>query len=191
VLSLTGFGLHRATRHDVGAAVSYDPTSRQLTFTLPRFTGADLSSASLVGRPVVVNFYASWCTVCRQEMPDFERLSREVDGRVAVIGVNPQTNDDDDAQAALVEQTGVTYPTVRDRDDRLLRVFDPSGALPTTVFLDATGRVERVVNGRLTEGQLTRVLAADFGIKVTHTLPDRSAFRTGPPTPVLSRGRRR
>ena len=187
-VTLTGVGLEHAHQRDHGAAVSYDPQTRRLSFTLPLFSGGQLSTKSLAGHPVVLNFYASWCAICQQEMPDFQRLSLESAGKVTVLGVNPQTHDDDAAQASLVAATGVTYPTVRDRNDALLRVFDPSGALPTTVFLDARGRVDRVVNGQLTEGQLTRILAADFAIDIRHTLPDRSALRTGPPaTPTRPR----
>ena len=183
-----GVGWQGATRHDAGAAVEYGTGTRRLSFTLPQFRGGALTTDALRGRPAVVNFYASWCAVCRQEMPEFERFAQEVSGRVAVIGVNPQSNDDDAAQAELVAQTGVTYPTARDRGDVLLRVFDPSGALPTTLFLDAQGQVVRVVNGQLTEGQLTRIVAADFGIQVQHTFGDRAAPRTGPP-PARGPGR--
>ena len=176
-----GVGWRGATQQDTGAAVEYDTGTRRLSFSLPQFAGGALTTDALRGRPVVLNFYASWCAVCREEMPEFERFAQEVSDRVAVIGVNPQSNDDDAAQADLVARTGVTYPTVRDRADALLRVFDPSGALPTTVFLDAGGRVVRVVNGQLTEGQLTRIVAADFGVQVQHTLGDRAEPRTGPP----------
>jgi thiol-disulfide isomerase/thioredoxin len=190
VVSIAWFGTQQATQDDGDASVRYDAASKRLSFTLPRFSGGQLQTQSLLGRPVIVNFYASWCSVCRAEMPEFERLSRDAAGQVAVIGVNPQVNDDDASQADLVAETGVTYPTVRDRNDTLLRVFNPSGALPTTVFLDAAGRVHRVVYGQLTEGQLTRILAADFGIQVTPTLPDRSGLRTRLPTvsPAPSHG---
>lgn len=182
-----GVGWRQATRHDAGATVEYDRGSKLLSFSLPRFAGGDLTTEALRGGPVVLNFYASWCAICREEMPEFERFAQEVSGRVAVIGVNPQSNDDDPSQATLVAQTGVTYPTVRDRADTLLRVFNPSGALPTTVFLDSRGTVVRVVNGQLTEGQLTRIAATDFGIEVQHTLGDRAAPRTGPPPTRSSR----
>jgi thiol-disulfide isomerase/thioredoxin len=95
-----GVGWERAARHDAGAAVEYDAGTRLLSFTLPQFTGGALTTDALRGRPAVVNFYASWCSVCRQEMPEFERFAQEASGRVTVIGVNPQSNDDDAAQAA-------------------------------------------------------------------------------------------
>lgn len=70
-------------------------------------------------------------------MPDFQRIAQDAGGKVTIVGVNPQSNDDDASQAALVANSAVTYPTLRDRNDTLLRVFNTSGALPTTVFLDS------------------------------------------------------
>lgn len=181
VLVLAGGGLLRTSGHARAASVSFDRHSQRLDFTLPLFSGGQLSSAALRGRPVVLNFYASWCAICRQEMPDFERIAQDAGGKVAIVGVNPQSNDDDASQAALVAASAVTYPTVRDRSDALLRVFNTSGALPTTVFLNSSGTVVRVVNGLLTEGKVARILAADFGVVVRTQTPDRTARRTGPP----------
>ena len=180
--ALTVFGLAQATRTDPGARVSFNRQTQRLAFTLPLFSGGQLSSTALRGKPMVVNFYASWCAICLQEMPDFERIQQDAHGQVSVVGVNPQSNDDDASQAALVAQTGVTYLTVRDRNDELLRAFNTSGALPTTLFLDARGQVVRVYNGLLTETKIARILAGDFGVHLDTQTPDRSRFRTGPPT---------
>ncbi len=183
-------GLGRTASQDPRASVSFDRHSRRLAFTLPLFSGGELSSQALRGRPVILNFYASWCGICRQEMPDFQRIQQDGRGQVTVVGVNPQSNDDDGRQAVLVAQTGISYPTVRDRDDVLLRVFDTSGALPVTVFLDRTGAVVRVVNGQLTEGKIARILAAEFGVSLRTQTPDRSTFRTGPPATPTRPGSR-
>lgn len=182
LIALTVFGVVGATRTDPGARVSFNGKTQRLAFTLPLFSGGQLSSTALRGKPMVVNFYASWCAICLQEMPDFERIQQDAHGQVSVVGVNPQSNDDDAGQAALVVHTGVTYPTVRDRNDALLRTFNTSGALPTTLFLDADGQVVRVYNGLLTEPKIARILAADFGVHLNTQTPDRSTFRTGPPT---------
>jgi cytochrome c biogenesis protein CcmG/thiol:disulfide interchange protein DsbE len=175
-----GLGVSRVTRDDPAAQVSYDPGTQRLDFALPLFSGGQLTSAELRGTPVVLNFYASWCQLCRQEMPDFERIAEDAGDRVAVIGVNPQSNDNDAAQARLVADSGVRYRTVRDRQDGLLRAFNPTGALPTTVFLGADGVVVRVVNGLLTEGKVARILAADFGVEMQTQTPDRTARRPEP-----------
>ncbi|GAC1610148.1 MAG: hypothetical protein NVS3B26_15360 [Mycobacteriales bacterium] len=169
-----------AVRHQRGTAVSLDARTRELSFRLASFSGGELTSAQLQGRPFILNFYASWCGVCQQEMPDFQRVAQDVKGAVRIIGVNPQDHDTDAAQAALVRSTGVTYPTVRDPDSAFLRLFNTSGALPTTVFVDASGTVVGVYNGALTEGKVVRFLRGYFGVVVNSTLPDRTRFRTPP-----------
>jgi len=150
---------------DEALAVSYDRDSRVLDFSLASFTGQTVGSEALRGTPVVLNFYASWCTICDRELPDFERVAQQLDGRVQVLGVNPQSNDTDQAQAAMIERNGVTYPTLRDPADELLRQFNTTGGLPTTVFVDADGVVRKVHNGLLTEPLLLDEIAASLGVQ--------------------------
>ena len=145
--------------------VSYDPDSRVLDFTAETFTGETVSSAQLIGTPVVLNFYASWCAVCDRELPDFQRVSERLDGQVQFLGVNPQSNDTDAAQAAMIERNGVTYPTVRDPRDDLLRPFNTTGGLPTTLFVDGDGVVRKVHNGLLTEQLLLEEIARSLGVR--------------------------
>src|SRR4029450_12103072 len=73
---------------------------------------ADLGK--LEGRVVVVNFWASWCVPCRTELPDLQKVSGEFAGQpVTFIGVD--ASDERAAAAKLLSRTGVTYPTVYDR----------------------------------------------------------------------------
>jgi cytochrome c biogenesis protein CcmG/thiol:disulfide interchange protein DsbE len=150
---------------DDGLTVAYDRTSQVLHFRGPTFAGGTLDSEELRGTPVVLNFYASWCTVCDRELPDFERVSQRLGDQVRVLGVNPQSNDSDAAQQAMIDRNGVTYPTLPDPRDELLRQFTPSGGLPTTVFVDADGVVRKVHNGLLTEQLLLAELEASLGVR--------------------------
>jgi cytochrome c biogenesis protein CcmG/thiol:disulfide interchange protein DsbE len=156
-----------STSRDAGGdadAVSFDRESGVLDFRAKTFDGDVVDSAELRGTPVVLNFYASWCTICDRELPDFQRVSDRLDGSVRVIGVNPQSNNTDAAQAAMIARNGVTYPTVRDPSDELLRQFNTTGGLPTTVFVDAQGVVRKVHNGLLTEQLLLDQIRTSFGV---------------------------
>lgn len=150
---------------DDALAVSYDRESRVLDFRAATFAGQEVDSAELRGTPLVLNFYASWCTICDRELPDFERVSQQLGDRVRVLGVNPQSNDTDAAQAAMIARNGVTYPTLPDPQDELLRQFNTTGGLPTTVFVDADGVVRKVHNGLLTEQLLLDEIEASFGVR--------------------------
>ena len=147
-----------------GSAVAFDRDSGVLDFRAETFSGEVVDSADLRGTPVVLNFYASWCTICDRELPDFQRVSERLEGEVRVLGVNPQSNDTDQAQAAMIARNGVTYPTLRDPSDELLRQFNTTGGLPTTVFVGADGVVRKVHNGLLTEQLLLDEIRASFGV---------------------------
>ena len=119
----------------------------------------DLSRVS--GTPTVVNFFASWCAPCRAEMPDFERVSQEVAGRVAFVGIN--TGETDVAAARqLVVDTGVTYTTLLGDDGSIFQAVGGL-AMPTTAFVDATGAVVEVHSGILTVQALRDRIEEHFG----------------------------
>ena len=118
-----------------------------------------ISLASFRGKPVVLNFWASWCAPCKDEMPAFERVHRRVGDRVAFLGVDG--NDSRRLALALIEETGVTYPSVYDPDDTLYRRYKLLGR-PVTVLVDPDGEVVASRSGRLEEEELTALLEEHF-----------------------------
>jgi cytochrome c biogenesis protein CcmG/thiol:disulfide interchange protein DsbE len=113
--------------------------------------GTSGSLADYRGRPVVVNFFASWCAPCLAEMPGFERVHQDLDGRVAFLGVNLQDRREDGL--AVIEQTGITYDVARDPDGSLFQAFG-AFAMPTTLFIDADGNVVDLHSGEISAGAL-------------------------------------
>jgi thiol-disulfide isomerase/thioredoxin len=139
------------------------PTFDEATFTT--WEGEDVSLATLRGRPTVVNFFASTCIPCITEMPAFEQVYQELgaeDAPVRFLGIAISTDRSDDAKR-LVETTGVTYPTAKDKDNGVAGALDVT-LLPTTVFLDGDGEVVSTSSGELSAGELRRYLADDLGI---------------------------
>jgi thiol-disulfide isomerase/thioredoxin len=121
--------------------------------------GGSASLADYAGRPLVLNFFASYCEPCAREMPALQRVADELDGRVAVVGMN--LVDEEDAARALVEETGVTYDLGRDPHGDLAQELGVVN-LPTTVFATPDHRIVEVHTGALDEGQLRK--------KMTHLL---------------------
>jgi cytochrome c biogenesis protein CcmG, thiol:disulfide interchange protein DsbE len=126
------------------------------------FDGGELTFGDYAGRPLVVNFWASWCPPCAAEMPDFERVHESVGERVAFLGVNMR--DDRNLAEDLAESTGVTYRLAEDPQGRLFQTFETAG-MPTTVFIDADGTVVDVVAGQLTEAELRERIGSEFGVR--------------------------
>jgi cytochrome c biogenesis protein CcmG, thiol:disulfide interchange protein DsbE len=120
--------------------------------TLGEFTGTT---------PVVVNFFASWCVPCIDEMPAFERVHQSLGGKVTFLGMAYRDAPED--ALATVDATGVTYPTFDDPDASALTYFGGL-TMPTTVFIDAAGEVVEVNSGPLTEVELRARIADLFGV---------------------------
>lgn len=118
--------------------------------------GGTMSLADLRGRPVVVNFFASWCVPCVEEMPTFEAVHRDLGEDVAFVGIALQESAD--ASRGIVEETGVTYTIGRDPSGALFEQFDGVN-MPSTFVLDAEGTVVGVSAGALDEQALRDLIA--------------------------------
>jgi cytochrome c biogenesis protein CcmG, thiol:disulfide interchange protein DsbE len=124
--------------------------------------GDDRTLGELMGTtPVVVNFFASWCAPCVDEMPAFEDVHQALGDQVTFVGMANQDSHDD--ALATVAATGVTYPTFDDPDASALTYFGGL-TMPTTVFIDAEGEVVDVNSGPLTEAELRAKLDDLFGV---------------------------
>lgn len=144
-MALLWFGLTRSSSQ----ATVGNPAPE---FELPSVTtGEMISSDDLKGRPVVVNFWASWCIPCREEAPLLERAYREYrDDGVIFLGVNIKDAKSDAED--FIEEFGITYPNVRDVDQQLTRPFGVLG-LPETFFLDHDWTFFGTVKGEQTAEQ--------------------------------------
>lgn len=103
------------------------------------------------GRPVVLNFFASWCVPCRHELPAFEALHERLGDRIAFLGVAHQDRREDALD--LIAETGVTYPTGYDPAGDVARSYGLYG-MPTTVFIAADGEILATRTGELDASDL-------------------------------------
>jgi cytochrome c biogenesis protein CcmG/thiol:disulfide interchange protein DsbE len=113
------------------------------------------------GRPAVVNFWATWCEFCIDEMPALEAVWVDLDGAVTFVGVDREDRAED--ALVLAAETGVTYPLVEDPDGSLFRQARGLG-MPTTLFVTGAGVIVHRHSGPLTEGQLRDLIEAHLGV---------------------------
>ncbi|MDJ0954119.1 MAG: TlpA disulfide reductase family protein [Acidimicrobiia bacterium] len=120
--------------------------------TFATFAGETVSLAAYEGRPLVVNFWASWCPSCVAEMSAaFLPAQEQLGDQVAFLGMNIQ---DERAKALeLVAETGVLFDLAEDREGALYSALGGLG-MPFTVFISADGQVVAEHNGPLTRDQL-------------------------------------
>jgi thiol-disulfide isomerase/thioredoxin len=128
--------------------------------TLPCFAGGAPVQLAALGRPAVLNLWASWCAPCRTELPVMQRFADASGGSVAVLGV--VTGDTRDAAAAFAEDVGVTYPSVFDKDSALQRSGLMPLVLPVTLFVDAQGRVRHVEASSISDLSTLDSLAGQY-----------------------------
>jgi cytochrome c biogenesis protein CcmG, thiol:disulfide interchange protein DsbE len=120
-------------------------------FTLERLDGkGDLSLESLRGTPVVLNFWASWCSPCKDEAPLLEEASKRWAGKVAFVGVDVKDFRGDARR--FIERYGVTYPNVYDGKGSTIGRYGVTG-YPETYFIDAEGRVRYRIAGPVEDAE--------------------------------------
>ena len=137
----------------VGGDVEGQPATA--TFTL--LDGSTASLADFAGRPVVVNFFASWCAPCIAEMPAFESVHQDFGDDVVFVGLNVRESV---AKAEeMVERTGVTYLVGRDPSGELFTDFGVIN-MPSTFFVSADGVIADSHAGALTASELRAKIEA-------------------------------
>jgi peroxiredoxin len=127
------------------ASAAVQPSATAPDFTLRSVGGANLRLAEQRGQVVLVNFWATWCGPCRQEMPHLNRLyDKYRSAGFVLLGVN--IDDDPRAAADLAAKLGVHFPVLLDTDKRVSRAYDMS-AMPATLLIDRDGRVRHIHRG--------------------------------------------
>lgn len=143
----------------VGSEVYLPPKDRSDPIDIG---GSDLSDAPLNiqetrGQVTVVNFWATWCPPCREEMPVFARATQALaDQEVAFVGVNVE----DDRDAARTFSANIPFRSIVDVDGRLLPSIEgvPPKSLPITLILDRQGRIAARIIGPIKESTFTQLV---------------------------------
>ncbi len=150
-----------------GTVVVLAPDERQPAPEVsgPTLDGGTFTLSDHLGEVVVMNVWASWCAPCRKEAPALESVWQEYEGDgVQFVGLD--TRDSDAAAVAFVRNYGLTYPQLLDPDGRqqlLFRQTLPPQSIPSTVLVDAEGRVAARALGAVSEAQLRGLIDAVLG----------------------------
>jgi thiol-disulfide isomerase/thioredoxin len=154
VLSLAAAGLAGCNQHSASpiqpkeaVIAAGESGSRLPDFSVKDLRGREISSAELRGKVVLIDFWATWCQPCKQEMPGYQKLVDSYGPRgFVVVGFKFDTMMDTEDPVVFAKKIGVRYPLAIATDD-LKQKFGGIEGLPTTMLYDRQGTLRKKVIG--------------------------------------------
>ena len=148
-----------------------------LGFRAPDFAFEDLEGrvwrlSALRGKPVLLNFWATWCPPCRKEVPDLERFHDRYGDRIVLLGIN--WGEDPAEVRRFLKRYGVTYTNLLDKDGKFFVRYRLTG-LPTSYWIDEEGIIRGIWLGAMTLEDMVEGFR-----KTTRALEDLPAPESGP-----------
>lgn len=130
---------------------------------LPLLAGGRVQLSKLRGHPAVVSFWGTWCPPCRSEFPELMRLhTAHSDDGLVVLGVNGRDQELSTKDVKkFVDEFTVSFPIALDQRGSARRAYRLVG-LPTTVFIDSAGVIQRINMGPISREEIDRGLALIF-----------------------------
>lgn len=119
--------------------------------------GNQVKLSDFEGKPTVVNFWASWCPPCKQEMPDFNKVYLDMGEEVNFVMIDLVDGDQESQQDGIkfVEESGFEFPIYFDTDQKAAYTYGVS-SIPTTIFIDKDGHLVTGAQGAISEEKLRK-----------------------------------
>lgn len=135
-------------------------------FSLPTLDGGTLALSSLRGRPVLLNFWASWCAPCRQEMPALVRAYRQFHPQgLEIVAFNVTYQDSPADVRAFVDEFSMPFPVVLDQAGHVTEDSYQLRGLPMSIFINPAGKVTRIQLGAMNDAQVTEFVTQLLAIE--------------------------
>jgi thiol-disulfide isomerase/thioredoxin len=155
-------GSPNSAEEDAAADAKAAGKAAPLNFTLKDMNGVDVKLASFKGKPIIVNFWATWCGPCRAEIPSLVELQKQYgeEGKdVVILGIS--VDDPIEKLKPYAAQMKMNYPVLvgNGRDD-VQDAFGPLWGIPVTVFIDREGRIAKKHSGIASKEQFEQEIKA-------------------------------
>ncbi|WP_019119309.1 TlpA family protein disulfide reductase [Brevibacillus massiliensis] len=158
IFGLAGFAIYNNIQAQSSAAMQ----KPQVGYNAPHFTlkGLDDQTYQVTGprdKPLVINFWASWCGPCKMEAPDLEKLYGTYKDQVDFYAINITKSDKLDSAKQFVSQFKLTMPILLDTDAKVSDTYQVK-AIPTTFLVDKQGVIRRSIIGMVDAGSFEQEL---------------------------------
>jgi thiol-disulfide isomerase/thioredoxin len=155
-------GSPNSAEEDAAADAKAAGKAAPLDFTLKDMNGVDVKLASFKGKPIIVNFWATWCGPCRAEIPSLVELQTQygAEGKdIVILGIS--VDDPIEKLKPYAAQMKMNYPVLvgNGRDD-VQDAFGPLWGIPVTVFIDREGRIAKKHSGIASKEQFEQEIKA-------------------------------
>jgi len=130
-------------------------------FRLQSLSGEQVTLSDLRGKIVIVNFWASWCPFCVEEMPEFEKLSQEMGDKIVILGINRGESVEKQNEFLSSLQEKITYRLLLDPNDGAAKAYNIK-VMPTTFFLNENGIIAQKKLGPLTLDEIKQLVSKSY-----------------------------
>ncbi|MDE6685898.1 MAG: TlpA family protein disulfide reductase [Lachnospiraceae bacterium] len=142
-------------------------TAPAADFTVQDWEGGQVSLSDYYGKPIVVNFWATWCGPCKSELPTFEDAYAEYQDEITFLMVNMTDGYSEtvDGTKQFIEENGYSFPVYFDTSYEAYQAYGVT-AIPMTLFIDADGKLITSQLGAMSESTFTGYLQEYYGANI-------------------------
>jgi peroxiredoxin len=131
--------------------------SKAIDFTLTNLDGQTVQLSDYKGKKIILNFWATWCPPCKDEMPDMELFYKENGKGVEILAVNLRDRErSNDAIENFIKDIGITFPILLDEKGEVTKAYKVL-TIPTSFFIDTKGIIQYHYIGPMTSNDMKRL----------------------------------
>lgn len=128
-------------------------------FTFSDAKGNSVKLSEYYGKPIVLNFWASWCSPCKNEMPGFDELYAQYGDNVSflMMNVTDGKRETEDSAKEYLTSNNYKFPVFFDTDQEGIKTYEVTG-IPMTIVIDAKGNIKKIFRGEVSKDALEKVI---------------------------------